>query len=221
MTVRSGIAFYSEPWLPLGVRQRSVVLKLFVVANWGNEMSDSPSVERNLKAEAKAAKAYAKASRPWYKKKRFIFLGFIALGLAVSVSTSGDVEPGVLVGPTTPGTTQESAAAGQEQASSNMTPGQRNALRAAENYLNLMPFSRQGLINQLSSDAGDGYSVEDATFAADNVGADWKEQAARAAKRYLETMPFSRDGLIEQLSSDAGDGYTLEEATYGVDQAGL
>lgn len=27
---------------------------------------------RNAKAEAKAAKAYAKATRPWYKKKRFI-----------------------------------------------------------------------------------------------------------------------------------------------------
>ena len=84
-----------------------------------------------------------------------------------------------------------------------------------------MPFSRDGLIEQLSSEYGDGYSVEDATFAADNVGADWNEQAAKAAQNYLDLMPFSRDGLIEQLTSDYGDQYTLEQATYGVDQTGL
>ena len=79
----------------------------------------------------------------------------------------------------------------------------------------------QGLIEQLSSEYGDGYSVQDATYAADHVGADWNEQAARAAENYLDTMPFSRQGLIEQLSSDFGDQYTLEQAEYGVTQAGL
>ncbi|QDB79572.1 hypothetical protein FE251_09440 [Georgenia wutianyii] len=102
-----------------------------------------------------------------------------------------------------------------------MSPAQSNALRAAENYLSFMPFSRDGLIEQLSSEYGDGYSVEDATFAADNVQVDWNEQAARAAENYLEIMPFSRDGLIDQLTSEHGDRYTLEQATYGVDQAGL
>ena len=35
---------------------------------------------RNPKAEAKAAKAYAKAMRPWYKKKRVLIpAGFVAL----------------------------------------------------------------------------------------------------------------------------------------------
>ena len=46
-----------------------------------------------------------------------------------------------------------------------MTAGQENAPRAAENYLSVMPSSRAGLIRQLSSDAADGYSVKDATFA--------------------------------------------------------
>lgn len=107
------------------------------------------------------------------------------------------------------------------QAEPEMAAGQKNALKAAENYLSFTAFSRAGLIQQLSSDAGDGYSVEDATFAADNMKVDWNEQAAKAAKNYLDMMPFSRQGLIEQLSSPAGDGYTLEQATYGVDQAGL
>ncbi len=45
---------------------------------------------RNAKAEAKAAKAYAKAERPWYKKKRFIIpLGLILLTIVVSAGSSG------------------------------------------------------------------------------------------------------------------------------------
>ena len=102
-----------------------------------------------------------------------------------------------------------------------MTSGQANALRAAENYLSFMPFSRKGLIQLLSSDAGDGYSLKDATFAADHVKVNWKEQAAKAAKNYLDMMPFSRTGLIQQLTSEAGDGYTRSEAEYGVTKEGL
>ena len=76
-------------------------------------------------------------------------------------------------------TTQEPTAPPAPPPAPELTAGQANALRAAENYLSLMPFSHAGLVNQLSSEYGDQYSVEDATFAADNVGADWNEQAAR------------------------------------------
>ena len=43
----------------------------------------------NPKAAAKAAKAYAKASRPWFKKKRWWALGVIVLIIIISVATSG------------------------------------------------------------------------------------------------------------------------------------
>jgi hypothetical protein len=43
---------------------------------------------RNAKAQAKADKAYAKASRPWYKKKRFLIPGAI-LVIAVLASLGG------------------------------------------------------------------------------------------------------------------------------------
>ena len=102
-----------------------------------------------------------------------------------------------------------------------LTSGQENALRAAENYLDVMPYSYKGLIQQLSSEYGDGYSKKDATFAADHVDANWNEQAAKAAKNYLDIMPYSRAGLIEQLSSAYGDQYTVKQATNGVDKAGL
>jgi hypothetical protein len=101
------------------------------------------------------------------------------------------------------------------------TAGQKNARRSAENYLDTMPFSRQGLIGQLSSSAGDGYSRADAIYAVNHIDVNWNEQAAKSARNYLDTMPFSRQGLIEQLSSDAGDGYTYAQAVYGVNQTGL
>lgn len=52
----------------------------------------------NPKAAAKAAKAYAKATRPWYKKKRFIIPGVVValaiIGSAVGSSGgSGDDKP--------------------------------------------------------------------------------------------------------------------------------
>lgn len=111
-------------------------------------------------------------------------------------------------------------ASSDSQQSSSLTGPQRNAVRTAQSYLDIMGFSRKGLIEQLSSDAGSGYSVADATVAVDSLRVDWNLQAARKAKAYLEIMGFSCKGLIEQLSSRAGDGFTVEQATYGASQAG-
>jgi Host cell surface-exposed lipoprotein len=102
-----------------------------------------------------------------------------------------------------------------------VTAGQANALRSAQQYLAMTSFSHAGLIQQLSSSYGDGFSVADATYAADHVGADWNQQAAKAAKKYLAMTSFSHAGLVQQLSSSYGDQYTVAQAEYGVSQAGL
>lgn len=102
--------------------------------------------------------------------------------------------------------------------STNETPditiGQSNALESALLYLETMPFSYTGLIEQLEYE---GYSTEDATYAADNCGADWNEQAVKSAKSYLDLMPFSKEELISQLEYE---GFTHEQAVYGVEQNG-
>jgi hypothetical protein len=167
----------------------------------------------------------AKAKKPIYKRWWAIALAAIFAIVVISQMTGGG-------DPATPAADKPAASAPAEkkaepkaeesaQEAPKMTAGQANAVESAENYLSFAPFSRQGLIEQLSSDAGDGYSVKDATFAVDHITVDWNEQAAKAAKNYLEMTAFSRQGLIEQLSSDAGDGYTKKQAIYGVDQAGL
>jgi hypothetical protein len=102
----------------------------------------------------------------------------------------------------------------------NLTGPQKNAVRSAKNYLSFQGFSRDGLIQQLSSSYGDGYAVADATAAVDSLNVDWNAQAVKSAEQYLIIMGFSCNGLIDQLSSSAGDKYTRSQATYGVQQAG-
>ena len=94
------------------------------------------------------------------------------------------------------------------------TTGEKNALRTAREYLNISAFSYTGLIHQLEYE---GYSTEEATYAADNCNANWNEQAAKSAKEYLDISSFSRQELINQLIYE---GYTQEQAEYGVTQNG-
>ena len=108
----------------------------------------------------------------------------------------------------------------EEAVDSDLTPPQQNAVRSAEQYLEFSGFSRQGLIDQLSSEYGNQYAVEDATIAVDSLNSDWNEQAVRSAKSYLDASGFSCQGLIDQLSSEYGNQYTLEEATHGANSAG-
>ena len=90
-----------------------------------------------------------------------------------------------------------------------------NALRSAQQYIQMMPFSRTGHIKQLMFE---GYSRGDSTYAVDRLHANWNVQAKLAAKQYLNTMPFSRSALISQLKFE---GFTTSQATYGVKKAGL
>ena len=108
-----------------------------------------------------------------------------------------------------------------EVPASTLTVSQQAAVRSAESYLRFMGFSRQGLIDQLSSEYGDQFPLEDATVAVDSLNVDWNAQAAKSAQSYLDMMGFSCDGLIDQLSSEYGDKYTVEQATYGAQQVGL
>jgi Host cell surface-exposed lipoprotein len=82
-----------------------------------------------------------------------------------------------------------------------------------EEYLQTMPFSKSGLIEQLKYE---GYSSKDAAKAADAVEVDWNEQAVKTAKAYLKQMPFSRSDLVSQLEHD---GFTSSQAEYGVKKA--
>lgn len=95
-----------------------------------------------------------------------------------------------------------------------ITTGQKNALKSAYDYLKYSSFSYKGLIDQLEFE---GYTTEEATYAVDNCGADWKMQAEKTAQSYLDYSSFSRQGLIDQLIFE---GFTKEEAEHGVSAVG-
>jgi hypothetical protein len=101
-----------------------------------------------------------------------------------------------------------------------MTQQQQSAADAGRQYLNTAGFSRQGLIDQLDSAYGSGYSVADATVGVDSLAVDWNAEAVQSAKDYLKTSPFSCNNLIKQLDSAYGSKYTVAQATYGAQQAG-
>ena len=101
-----------------------------------------------------------------------------------------------------------------------LTGPQKNAVRAAQSYLSISAFSRDGLIEQLSSPAGNGFDKTDATKAVDSMTIDWNQQAVKSAKEYLKLMGFSCAGLIQQLSSQAGSKFTESQARFGAKQAG-
>lgn len=90
----------------------------------------------------------------------------------------------------------------------------QNALSKAHDYLSFTSFSYSGLIDQLEYEE---FSTEAATYAADNCGADWNEQAVKKAQSYLDFTSFSRQGLIDQLLYE---GFTQEQAEYGASSVG-
>ena len=92
------------------------------------------------------------------------------------------------------------------------------ALKSAQNYVNTLHFSRQGLKQQLTSEYGSGFSEEAAEYALEHVDVDYKEEAVEAAQSYLDAMSFSRQELKQQLTSEYGSGFTEEEAEYALDQ---
>lgn len=89
------------------------------------------------------------------------------------------------------------------------------ALEKASSLLRIQGFSKSGLANYLAE--FEGFSPAAATYAAENCGADWNEQAVRTAQYYLKSQDMDRDRLIEQLEYE---GYTRTQAEYGADGVG-
>lgn len=107
-------------------------------------------------------------------------------------------------------TSSVTSSSGQNE---NLSTERASALQMAHDYLRSSAFSRTGLIEQLEYE---GFSKDDAAYAVDNCGADWKAQAALMAKQYRKSSAFSHNGLVEQLEYE---GFTHEQAEYGATQS--
>jgi hypothetical protein len=141
---------------------------------------------------------------------------------AAPVTVTETVEAGETEDPTTEETPVEDETTTEEASpppEPELTPAQENAIEAAQSYLDYGGFSRQGLIDQLTSDYGDGFKKKDAVFAVNHLHPNWKKEAVESAKSYLDYGSFSLQGLIEQLESPYGDQYTHAQAVYGAKKA--
>ncbi|MBM6400266.1 Ltp family lipoprotein [Phycicoccus sonneratiae] len=211
---------------------------------WTEHFAPGAGQQPQATAPASAAVAAGAVSttRPWFRKKRVLIpaglAGFVILGSALTAggdqtpsqesalksatTSSAQPTPATKASPAAE-TVAPSATATVKPAPAKpkATAGQANALRSAENYIDLKGFSKKGLIQQLSSEYGDGFKKADATWAVEHLDVNWNEQAVRAAQSYLELKGFSRNGLIEQLSSEYGDQFTVKQATYAAQKVGL
>ncbi len=98
----------------------------------------------------------------------------------------------------------------------------QQAVDSAQGYLSDgTGFSYEGLLQQLTSTAGSGFTEAQAEYAINYLHPDWDQQAVDAAKGYMQMGGFSRDSLIQQLTSSAGNGFTEAQAEYAANQVGL
>jgi hypothetical protein len=93
----------------------------------------------------------------------------------------------------------------------------KNALRSAQNYIDIMSFSEAGLYDQLTSEYGEQYPADAAQYAIENVVVDYFEEALESAINYQSIMPMSDKELFDQLTSDYGEKFTKEQAQYAID----
>ena len=110
----------------------------------------------------------------------------------------------------------------EKKADTNVSPEYKNAYAKAKSYMSLKGFSKDGLYDQLTSDAGDGFKPDAAKYAVNKFSnEDYKEAAVKSAKTYSKDMNMSANGVYEQLTSSAGEKFTPEQAKYAVDKLHL
>lgn len=97
------------------------------------------------------------------------------------------------------------------------TTEEKNALKKAESYSEIMHMSQKGIYKQLTSEYGEGFTKEAAQYAIDNIKADWNKNALEKAKTYQDTMHMSKKAIYKQLISEYGEQFTKSQAQYAID----
>ena len=163
-----------------------------------------------------------KVKKPIYKRWWFIVI-VVLLVLGIIGSIFGDDSDKNANQPKEKTQTEQKAdekkaAPAEEKKEEPKVPAEyKAALKSAESYSEIMHMSKQGIYDQLISDAGDKFPPEAAQYAIDNLKADYKKNALESAKNYRDTMNMSNEEIRDQLSSEYGENFTQEEADYAVE----
>ncbi|MFR8266884.1 MAG: Ltp family lipoprotein [Clostridia bacterium] len=95
------------------------------------------------------------------------------------------------------------------------TENQQKALDKANEYVDTLPLSHDGLIKQLEYD---GYTTDVATYAADNCSANWNKEAKEMAEQYMDSTTYTYKEMVQQLEAE---GFTKKQAKFGAKAVGL
>lgn len=92
-----------------------------------------------------------------------------------------------------------------------------NALKKAKIYSDEMYMSKAAIYDILTSEYGEAFSEDAATYAIENLDADYYANALHKAQIYQDDMAMSPSNIYEQLISENGEQFTEEEAQYAID----
>lgn len=112
--------------------------------------------------------------------------------------------------------TKQSSAKSSESSSKKIPREYISALIKGQEYADRMYMSKKAIYDQLTSDYGEKFSPEAATYAINNIKANWNKNALQKAKDYQEEQNMSPDAIYDQLTSNYGEQFTPDEANYAV-----
>ena len=146
--------------------------------------------------------------KPFYKRVWFWILVVLVIFIG-SAAVSGGRN-------SSSSSSSSSSAKSSSSSSSHVSATKVAALKSAQTYSDTMHMSKQGIYDQLTSDAGDKFDDASAQYAVDHVKADWNKNALKAAESYQKDQNMSPEAIRDQLTSDAGDKFTQDQADYAV-----
>lgn len=145
--------------------------------------------------------------KPFYKRI-WVWVAVILLGVMFIGMSSGSSDDS--------SSSSSSESSSSSKSEPKMTAQQRAALNSAKTYSSDMHMSKQGILDQLTSDSGDKFSQSDAQFAVDHLKADWNENALKSAETYQKEEDMSTEEIRDQLTSDSGEKFTPDQANYAI-----
>lgn len=146
--------------------------------------------------------------KPFYKRVWFWILVVLVIFIGSAAVSGGN--------DSSSSSSSSSSAKSSSSSSSHVSATKVAALKSAQTYSDTMHMSKQGIYDQLTSDAGDKFDDASAQYAVDHVKADWNKNALKAAESYQKDQNMSPEAIRDQLTSDAGDKFTQDQADYAV-----
>ncbi|MDX2310934.1 Ltp family lipoprotein [Limosilactobacillus mucosae] len=146
--------------------------------------------------------------KPVYKRVWFWILVVLVIFIGSAAVSGGN--------DSSSSSSSSSSAKSSSSSSSHVSATKVAALKSAQTYSDTMHMSKQGIYDQLTSDAGDKFDDASAQYAVDHVKADWNKNALKAAESYQKDQNMSPEAIRDQLTSDAGDKFTQDQADYAV-----